>query len=69
MQTSAKPKQHTAPCLWRLPVAATVVGLTPYLFEVGCRDGSIPVRVQHIGPQRVRFVDRAEIEAWLGRTF
>ena len=52
------------PGLWRLSYAARQAGLTPEAFEAGAKAGTIPVRVERIGP-RLAYVRIEELDNWL----
>ena len=52
------------PGLWRLGHAARLAGLTPEAFEAGAKAGTIPVRVERIGP-RLAYVRAEELNRWL----
>lgn len=69
MNTETAPDDEPGPGMWRLAALSNFTGMSAHLFEQGCLNGSIPVHIEYIGPQRIRYIRRLELEAWLGRTF
>jgi hypothetical protein len=59
-----KQTHNDRPGLWRLSYAARLAGVTPEAFEAGAKAGTIPVRVERIGP-RLAYVRAEEFTRWL----
>lgn len=52
------------PGLWRLSHAARLAGLTPEALEAASKAGTIPVRVERLGP-RSAYVRAEDFSLWL----
>ncbi len=62
-----KDPHNDRPGLWRLGHAARLAGLSPESFEAASKAGTIPVRVERIGP-RSAYVRVEEFNRWLKGT-
>lgn len=56
----------SSPGLWRVAAAAQLFGLSVDAFCAACEDGSLPIRLERIGPRGLRFVRASEVQKFLG---